>query len=207
MAYSLARGGYAIQTAGSGPEVLEICGIEMPSLVLLGISLPRLSGMAVLRRLRTQAGTKAIPVVILGATPTEPAAIRALDAGADDYFAVQPLRWRELVSRVNAVLRRARAVPADQIVEVGALRFDHASRRVSLDNRELNLTPCETAMLFALADGTLLESASGGASSQRRRRTKVTVQRIRAKLGAGCDMIETVRGIGYRLRTGGPSTS
>ena len=199
MAYSLARGGYAIRTVGTGPEVLEICSIETPSLVLLGLSLPQLSGMTVLRRLRTQTATKAIPVIVLGAMSMEPTAVRALDAGADDYFAVEPFRWRELVSRVNAVLRRSRArAPSEQIVEVGALRFDYASRRVTSSGRELNMTPAETAVLFAMADGTLLEKA---------RRTKVTIQRIRAKLGPACDMIETVRGVGYRLRTGGASTS
>jgi len=200
MAYSLARNSYAIRTAGSGPEVLDICRIEMPSLVLLALSLPRLSGMSVLRRLRAQPGTTSLPVIVLGAATMEKVAVRALDAGADDYFAVEPFRWRELVARVGAVLRRsrARAVPSDQIVEVGTLRFDYASRRVSLSDRELNVTPAETSVLFAMADGTLLE---------RTRRTKVTIQRIRTKLGSACDMIETVRGIGYRLRTRDPSTT
>jgi DNA-binding response OmpR family regulator len=178
--------------------VLDICRIEMPALILLGLSLPRLSGIVVLRRLRSQAGTKSIPVIVLGTTTIERVAVRVLDAGADDYFAIEPFRWRELLSRIGAVLRRARAVPSDQFVEVGALRFDHASRRVSIDGRELSLTPAETSMLFALADGTMVERA---------RRTKVTIQRIRAKLGAACDMIETVRGVGYRLRTGNPATT
>jgi DNA-binding response OmpR family regulator len=200
MAYSLARGGYAIRTAGSGTEVLDICRTEMPSLVLLALSLPHLSGMTVLRRLRALAGTKSLPVIVLGAAAMESVAVRAFDAGADDYFALEPFRWRELVSRVGALLRRsrARAVPSDQIVEIGTLRFDYASRRVTVSGRELNVTPAETSVLFALADGTLLEKA---------RRTKVTIQRIRAKLGARCDMIETVRGVGYRLRTGSLSTT
>jgi two-component system phosphate regulon response regulator PhoB len=209
MAYLLSRAGYAIRTAESGPEVLDICRVETPSLVLLGLSLARLSGMTVLRRLRAQAATQAIPVIALGASPTEKAAISAFEAGADDYLTVEPFRGRELVWRVGAVLRRARArgVPSDQILQVGALRLDCASRRVTLAGREINLTPTETSMLFLLADGTLLDTAASRVSLGRRRRTKVIIQRIRVKLGTACDIIETVRGLGYRLRTSDTATT
>jgi two-component system phosphate regulon response regulator PhoB len=212
IAYELARAGYGVSTVHSGPDAIEASWRDPAALVLLGEMLPDVSGRAVLRQLREQASTRGVPIIVLAAAELdEMAAIRAFAAGADDWMSLVPPRPNELVFRVAAVFRRvrARAVPADRVIAIGALRLEYATRRVMLDGRDLNLTPVETTLLFALADGSDRPGSNGAlvamhgnaVAVERRRATKIAISRLRAKLGPASDIIETMRGAGYRLRT------
>ncbi len=199
IAFHLAQAGYGVSTAVSGPDAIEQGSRESPALVLLGTALADLSGYATLRRLRRHPVSRGIPVIVLGTGGEQSDAERAFAHGADDFFPLEPFRGRELVFRVRAILRRVRA-PAttseSKVLEIGTFRLDYPTRRASIDGREVDLTPVETALLLQLAESATVVKPT----REQRRRMKIAVSRLRAKLGPGCDIIETVRGSGYRLR-------
>lgn len=208
VAYHLARAGYRVSTAATGTDGLAAARHERPALIVLDLMLPGLSGYDVLEQLRGDAATQAIPVLMLTARREEQDRIRGLTMGADDYLA-KPFAPQELVLRVGAILRRGVATPAtSDALRIGAITIDRAEHRVSVDGRDVELTPTEYKLLMTLAErrgrvqdrAQLLETVWEAAPDIQTRTVDMHVQRLRAKLGPAGDVIETVRGFGYRVR-------
>ncbi|MGQ0538545.1 MAG: response regulator [Gemmatimonadaceae bacterium] len=208
VAYHLVRAGYRVSTASSGPDALAMARSEKPTLVVLDLMLPGMSGFAVLEALRADAGTRDVAVLMLTARKDEPDRIRGLSLGADDYL-TKPFSPQELVLRIGAILRRLRQAPAlpNDTLRIGALAIDRAAHRVSVDDHEVELTPTEYRLLLMLAErrgrvqarALLLETVWEAAPDIHTRTVDMHVQRLRAKLGAAGELIETVRGFGYRF--------
>ena len=211
VAYHLAKAGYRVSTAGTGTDALAMARAERPSLIVLDLMLPGLSGFDVLEQLRSEEATRDIAVLMLTARREEPDRIRGLSLGADDYL-TKPFSPQELVLRVTAILRRvgaAAATPSD-VIQLGPVRIDRAAHRVSVDGADVELTPIEFKLLLVLAErrgrvqarAHLLETVWEAAPDIQTRTVDMHVQRLRTKLGPAGDLIETVRGFGYRLRPG-----
>lgn len=214
IAYQLTREGFRVETVSNGPDALSAVHREIPDLVVLDRMLPGLSGDAVLARLRAEAATRAIPVLVLTARREQEDRISGLELGADDYL-TKPFSPRELVLRCQAILRRAAegaAVPGGRVLTAGPLRMDLGAHQATLGGEELVLTPTEFRLLQALMERRgrtqsrrqLLEKAWDVESevSERihTRTVDMHIRRLRTKLGAQGEWVETVRGFGYRLR-------
>jgi len=210
VAYHLTKEGYRVRTADGGPEALEAAAQERPDLIILDLMLPGLSGYDVLRELRRHPEIGDVPVVVLTARREEPDRIRGLELGADDYV-TKPFSPQELVLRIGAVLRRAQSpavAGSSRILKGGPITVDVDAMRVAVDGEEVQLTPTEYRLLIALLERRgrvqsrqqLLEAAWDIHVRIETRTVDMHVQRLRAKLGAAGDLIETVRGFGYRFR-------
>jgi two-component system phosphate regulon response regulator PhoB len=216
VAYHLARAGYRVSTAATGDEALRAAREEHPQLIVLDLMLPGLSGFDVLEQLRADESTRDVAVLMLTARRDEPDRIRGLSLGADDYLA-KPFSPQELVLRVGAILRRLAASPAQtsDTLSIGPIRIDRGAHRVSLEGEPVELTPTEFKLLLTLAErrgrvqgrSHLLETVWDAAPDIQTRTVDMHVQRLRAKLGAAGELIETVRGFGYRLRAPSPHAS
>jgi two-component system, OmpR family, phosphate regulon response regulator PhoB len=213
VAYHLAKNGYRVSTASSGTDALEAAQRERPALIVLDLMLPGMSGYEVLEQLRAGDGTRDVAVLMLTARREEQDRIQGLSLGADDYL-TKPFSPQELVLRVGAILRRVGAggsSPTERI-HVGALEIDCGAHVVRVAGDPVDLTPTEFKLLLILAErrgrvqarAHLLESVWDAAPDIQTRTVDMHVQRLRAKLGRAGDLIETVRGFGYRLRAPGP---
>lgn len=208
VAYHLARAGYRVATATTGPEALAEARREPPALIVLDLMLPGLSGFEVLERLRAEQATAGVAVLMLTARRDEPDRVRGLTLGADDYL-TKPFSPQELVLRIGAILRRLRApsAPTTDVVTIGPIRIDRGSHEVTVDGEGVELTPTEYKLLLTLAERRgrvlarthLLQTVWEAAPDIQTRTVDMHVQRLRSKLGAAGEMIETVRGFGYRI--------
>lgn len=209
VAYHLARSGYRVSTASSGPEALQAARDEQPALIILDLMLPQLSGFEVLERIRADRALADIPVLMLTARREEPDRVQGLSLGADDYL-VKPFSPQELVLRVRNILRRTRTKTAERrnIIEIGTVEIDRDAHTVTTEGAPIDLTATEYKLLLTLADrrgrvqsrAQLLEIVWESAPDIQTRTVDMHVQRLRSKLGASGELIETVRGFGYRLR-------
>jgi two-component system phosphate regulon response regulator PhoB len=209
VAYHLARAGYRVSTASTSSEALRAAREERPDLVILDLMLPGVSGYDVLADLRRREETRDVGVILLTARREEPDRIRGLSLGADDYL-TKPFSPEELTLRVGAVLRRLHAPPVEggAWLTAGPIRIDRSAHRVWLDGKELQLTATEYRLLTTLVERRgrvqarphLLESVWEAQPDIQTRTVDMHVQRLRSKLGPAGDMIETVRGFGYRFR-------
>jgi two-component system, OmpR family, phosphate regulon response regulator PhoB len=213
VAYHLTKEGYRVRTAGGGAEALEAVAGDRPDLIVLDLMLPGLSGYDVLAELRQRGETADVPVIVLTARRDEADRIRGLELGADDYV-TKPFSPHELVLRVAAVLRRAQApavAGAGRLLRLGPIAVDVTATRVQVDGQEVQLTPTEFRLLTCLMERRgrvqsrqqLLEAAWGVRVHLETRTVDMHVQRLRAKLGPAGDVIETIRGFGYRFRVDG----
>lgn len=210
VSYHLAKAGYRVSTAGSGSEALQAVQESQPDLVVLDLMLPGKSGYEVLEDLRGKEETKSIGVILLTARRDIPDRIQGMEKGADDYV-VKPFSPQELVLRVGAVLRRLSSPSAGggARIQIGPVTIDSAAHRVFLDAEEVALTATEYRLLVTLAErrgrvqsrAQLLESVWDAHPDIQTRTVDMHVQRLRNKLGAAADYIETVRGFGYRVRS------
>ena len=211
VAYHLVKAGYRVSTASTGPDALAAAKQERPALIVLDLMLPGASGYDVLEQLRASVATREIAVLMLTARREEQDRIRGLALGADEYL-TKPFSPQELVLRVGAILRRMTAGGAgpSDILMIGAITIDRAEHRVSVDTQPVDLTPTEYKLLLTLAErrgrvqgrAHLLETVWEAAPDIQTRTVDMHVQRLRTKLGASGDLIETVRGFGYRLKGG-----
>jgi len=210
VAYHLHKAGYRVSTTTDGVDALAVARQERPALLVLDLMLPGLSGFDVLEQLRAEDGTRNVAVLMLTARKEEQDRIRGLSLGADDYL-TKPFSPQELVLRVGAILRRVRAAPATgDVLQIGAVHIDRAEHRVSVDGSVIDLTPTEFKLLLTLAErrgrvqarGHLLETVWEAAPDIQTRTVDMHIQRLRTKLGPAGDLIETVRGFGYRLKAG-----
>ncbi len=211
VAYHLAKTNYRVSTASNGTDALAIARQERPSLLVLDLMLPGMSGFDVLEHIRAEESTRHIAVLMLTARKEEQDRIRGLSLGADDYL-TKPFSPQELVLRVGAILRRttgASDAPSD-VLQIGPIRIDRAAHRVAIENEDVELTPTEYKLLITLAErrgrvqarGHLLETVWEAAPDIQTRTVDMHIQRLRTKLGEAGDLIETVRGFGYRMRGG-----
>jgi two-component system phosphate regulon response regulator PhoB len=210
VAYHLAKAGYRVATAANGHDALSAARRERPALLVLDLMLPGMSGFDVLTELRADAATRDVAVLLLTARKEEPDRIQGLSLGADDYL-TKPFSPQELVLRVAAILRRVGAAlaPSD-VLTVGAIDIDRGAHRVSVEGAEVELTPTEFKLLLTLAErrgrvqarAHLLETVWEAAPDIQTRTVDMHIQRLRSKLGPAGDLVETVRGFGYRLKAG-----
>jgi two-component system phosphate regulon response regulator PhoB len=209
VAYHLAKAGYRVSTASGGREALRAAREERPDLVVLDLMLPEMSGYDVLAELRRLEETRDVGVILLTARRDEPDRIRGLSLGADDYL-TKPFSPAELTLRVQAVLRRlgSPAVQAGSTLVVEDIAIDRAARRVVVAGEELPLTATEYKLLLTLVERRgraqsrpqLLDTVWDAQPDIQTRTVDMHVQRLRSKLGATGDLIETVRGFGYRFK-------
>ena len=205
--YNLARERYQIEIAESGERGLRLALDEnrTPSLILLDLMLPGMSGSELCRRLRREPTTKQIPIIMLTAKATEVDKIQGLDSGADDYI-TKPFSIKEVVARVRAVLRRT---DSDEIkvYEDDKLSVDFFDMRAFCSGEEVKLTKKEFALLSHLTRSTgrvatrqnLLDNVWGYSYFGDTRTLDVHIRRLRQKLGECGGCIETVVGVGYRF--------
>jgi len=208
IAINLRHGGFEVQLAGDAEAAQRAIDEVLPSLVVLDWMLPGESGRALLRRWRAAARTRALPIIMLTARAEEADKVSGLDAGADDYL-TKPFSAQELLARVRALLRRQSPDALDTVVEVGVLRLDPATRRVTARDSEVKIGPTEFKLLHFLmthpervhSRSQLLDKVWGDHVFIEERTVDVHIKRLREALApVGCqDLIETVRGAGYRL--------
>jgi two-component system, OmpR family, phosphate regulon response regulator PhoB len=205
--FNLEAAGHRVVTASRGAEGLRLVKQESPELVLLDIMLPDVTGLDVCRQIKTDPTTKHVCVVMLTARAEEIDRVVGFELGADDYV-TKPFSVRELTLRISAILRRNIGTPSeDSMVEFGVLRLDRGGYRAWVEGRELELTALEFNLLITLYDRrdrvqarpTLLEDVWGVSADVTTRTVDTHVKRLREKLGAARDYIETVRGVGYRF--------
>jgi two-component system, OmpR family, phosphate regulon response regulator PhoB len=215
VAINLRHAGFEVTLAGSADQAQAAVDRVLPDLVLLDWMLPGQSGLALARQWRAQARTRELPIIMLTARGEEGDRVAGLDAGADDYLA-KPFSPRDLMARIRAVLRRKAPEALDAAIEVGGLRLDPGTRRVTraFDGvaREVKLGPTEFRLLhFFMAHpervhsrAQLLDRVWGDHVFIEERTVDVHVKRLREALQpVQCaQLIETVRGAGYRLTHG-----
>src|SRR5690606_18483956 len=150
--YHLAKAGYKVSSASTGPDALQLAKRARPSLIVLDLMLPGMSGFDVLAKLREDSNTAGIAVLMLTARKEEPDRIRGLELGADDYL-TKPFSPQELVLRVGAILRRVSSAgaPAD-VLQIGPIRVDRSAHRVLVNEHEIELTPTEYKLLLTLVE-------------------------------------------------------
>lgn len=205
--YNLERSGYQVLTAYDGLTGQELALSEKPDLVILDLMLPGKDGYSVFKELRRDSRTSSVPLIILTARAQTEDRIKGLESGADDYL-TKPFSPKELVLRVNAVLRRSAAGPGSVEVTVGPLRFDKNTLTFYLDNERVDLTSTEFKLLIFLAErqdtdqdrNDLLRNIWGYSDEVHSRTLDTHMKRLRQKLGKHANLIETVRGVGYRLK-------
>ncbi|WP_374673819.1 phosphate regulon transcriptional regulator PhoB [Ideonella sp.] len=208
IAINLRHAGFEVTLAENADQAQVAVDAVLPDLVLLDWMLPGQSGVALARRWRADARTRELPIIMLTARADEADKVSGLDAGADDYL-TKPFSTQELLARIRAVLRRRVPEALDSVVEVGGLRLDPSTRRVSRQGVELRLGPTEFRLLhFFMAHpervhsrAQLLDRVWGDHVFIEERTVDVHVKRLReALMPARCaTMIETVRGAGYRF--------
>lgn len=208
--YNLEQEGYEVGIAGSGATALSMARARTPDLVVLDLMLPDITGIDVCRQLRANKATTQVPVIVLTAKDEESDRVAGFEAGADDYV-VKPFSPRELLLRVGAVLRRSASgieAPTGDVLNIGVLAIDVPRHEVRVSGASVEVTPIEFKLLYDLAirpgrvqsRDDLLNRVWDYATGVESRTVDTHVKRLRVKLGAASDYIETVRGIGYRMR-------
>lgn len=213
LVYNLEREGYLVTSIDDGGEGLDAARRDVPDLVLLDLMLPGMDGLEVCRGLRAEPRTAAIPVIMVTAKGEESDVVLGLGIGADDYIA-KPFSPRELIARVKAVLRRHRSREADaasERIERDGLVVDAGRHEVTVDGERRDFTATEFRLLHFLAGhpgrvytrDQIIARVIGDAAIIIDRNIDVHIRAIRKKLGRHRDLIETVRGVGYRFRDDG----
>lgn len=203
----LEKEGFDVIAVGDGESALDIARLHQPDLIILDLTLPTIDGLDVCRALRRDAKLMRLPVVILSARGSESDRILGLELGADDYLS-KPFSGRELVARTRAVLRRSRPNLAEsQTRKVGNLEIDTLRHEARLSGRKLNLRRSEFNILNFLASepgrvfsrDEIIDGALNREISVTERTIDVHITKIRQQLDEGVKILQTVRGIGYRL--------
>jgi two-component system, OmpR family, alkaline phosphatase synthesis response regulator PhoP len=201
--YNLSKEGYEVQTAANGKEAMEKAAAFNPHLVILDIMMPGMNGVEVCRLLRTMPQYNDTLIIFLTALSDEPSQILGLETGADDYIS-KPLSPRVLISRVNAILRRA-TKQDDTTIHIGEMDIDPVKFMVTLSGRDISLAKKEFELLYLLASrpgkvflrNEILNNVWGTEVIVGDRTIDVHIRKIRQKLGIDC--VTTVKGVGYKF--------
>jgi two-component system phosphate regulon response regulator PhoB len=208
VSFSCSSSGFRVRRADSVRAAQEAIGAELPDLVILDWMLPDRSGIELLRNLRSEERTRSLPIILLTAKGAESDKVAGLDAGADDYV-VKPFSPRELVSRVRAVFRRRAPQHSGELLSCGPLTIDPARHEVLVDGKPVKMGLAEFKLLNYLVGhpervfsrSQLLDSVWGDHVFIEERTVDVHVLRLRKALSAAGaqGLVQTVRGLGYRL--------
>jgi two-component system phosphate regulon response regulator PhoB len=212
--YNLSQAGHTVRAVETAAAAMAAVRAQTPDLVLLDLMLPDSSGLDVCRALKADAHLRDIAILMLTARDTEVDRVVGFELGADDYV-TKPFSVRELLLRIQAILRRSRgsvAIPTAEgssVQTFGRLRMDPDAFQIWVDGALVALTPLEMRLLLALFErrgrvqtrSNLLEEVWNANPENNTRTVDTHVRRLREKLGPAGDYIETVRGIGYRFAT------
>ena len=206
--FALEGAGFRVLEAGHADDARKLLLAEKPDLLLLDWMLPGRSGLELAQQLKQSLKTRSLPIIMISARGEEEDRVRGLETGADDYIA-KPFSPREMVARVNGVLRRARPDEPSDEIEVGGLRIDNLSHRVSADGTRVDIAPTEYRLLHffmthadrAFSRSQLLDQVWGDQVYVEERTVDVHIRRLRKALeSTGHDrLLQTVRGVGYRF--------
>ena len=211
--YNLEKGGFDVVAARDGESGLEAATASPPDAIILDVMMPGLDGLGVCKRLREQPRTARIPIILLTAKAGEADRVVGLELGADDYV-VKPFSPRELVARIRALLRRTAAPAAEtESIRRGDLVVDSGRHEVTWAGKPVVLTATEFKILHYLAARPgrvfsrtdIIDGAFGRDVAVVDRTVDVHVTALRRKLGKGGELLETVRGFGYRFQDAGPT--
>ena len=202
--YNLTRNNYDMTGVASGEEAFASVRTSPPDLVVLDLMLPGVDGLEVCRRLKNDGRTADIPVIILSAKGEEADVVTGLELGADDYL-TKPFSPRVLLARIKAVLRRQHSEPeaGDAVIAHHDLQIHPGRHEVQMAGALVQLTLTEVRILrpgWVFTRNQILEAAQGDDSSVTTRAVDVHIVALRRKLGPSGDLIETIRGVGYRLQ-------
>jgi two-component system, OmpR family, alkaline phosphatase synthesis response regulator PhoP len=209
--YNLEKEGYKTLTTASGEEALREAHRHLPNLIILDLMLPGLDGIEVCKQLRSTEDTKYIPILMVTAKSEESDIITGLEVGADDYI-TKPFSPKVLIARVRAILRRSRRNPIDEgrepYLKIHKIQIDTTKHEVVSDGQPLSLSVTEFAILEFLARNPgwvfsrnqIIGAVKGEDYPVTERSVDVQILGLRKKLGEQGRMIETVRGIGYRMK-------
>jgi len=200
-------GGFLISKAGDGATGLTKARAEKPDFIILDLMLPKIPGLEVCKILKSEAATRHIPILMLTARAEEIDRVVGLECGADDYV-TKPFSPREIVLRIKAILRRGTAEQADDRLSAGPITIDPARHEVLVNGKRVELTSLEFKLLRTLMQrrgrvqerDRLLNEVWGYESVIDTRTVDTHVRRLREKLGKAGEVVETVRGFGYRVR-------
>jgi two-component system, OmpR family, phosphate regulon response regulator PhoB len=210
VAFGLRRAGFDVVEAEDTREARARMADRRPDLVLIDWMLPDMSGLELTRAIKKDKDTREVPIILLTARAEEQDKVNGLEGGADDYV-TKPFSPRELLARINAVLRRSTTAPPDEIIAAGGLLLDAAGHRVTVGSATVPLGPTEYRLLSffmthperVYSRSQLLDRVWGGNVYVEERTVDVHIRRLRKALeGFECDkFIQTVRGAGYRFST------
>ncbi len=209
VSFNLKKEGYRVQGVASGEEALQEARDAQPGLIILDLMLPGVNGFDVCKSLKSDTRTKDIPVIMLTARSDEADIVTGLELGADDYL-TKPFSPKELIARVRAILRRS--VPnvngLDNILGINEIKIDIKRHEVLVSGKSVNLTPSEFRILCLLAGkpgwvfnrDQIVAAVHNQEYAVTDRSVDVIIVGLRRKLGQSGKLIETVRGVGYRLK-------
>lgn len=207
LTYNLKREGYETIVAHDGKEGLRKAQNLLPEMIVLDLMLPQMNGLEICRELRAGERTRNIPIIMLTAKAEETDQVVGFSMGADDYV-TKPFSVKVLVQRLKALQRRvAGEIDAGEVIEERGVRVDRRQHRAYVGDEEVELTPTEFRLLEcmlrqpgrAFTRTQLMDSAIGESAVVLERTIDVHVKSLRRKLGAAGELIETVRGLGYRF--------
>jgi len=206
--YHFKQSGLPVTSVPDGSSALQEVKRKRPALIILDLMLPDMDGKDICRALKSNPLTRSIPILMLTAKAEELDRVVGFELGAEDYV-TKPFSPRELVLRVKAILQRKESTPeGEKIIQIGGLLIDVDRHHVSVNKKSIQLTHTEFKLLFELAQkrgrvytrDTLLDRVWGYTYEGYARTVDTHIRRLREKLGALGDYIETIRGVGYRFR-------
>jgi two-component system, OmpR family, phosphate regulon response regulator PhoB len=207
LTFNLRKAGFTVSTETDGGAGLQKARSEKPAFIILDLMLPKMPGLEVCKVLKSDPATRQIPIMMLTAKAEEIDRIVGLEFGADDYV-TKPFSPREVVLRIGAIMRRSDTKQDEEHLTAGPIVIDAVRHEVSVSGKRVNLTSLEFRLLQTLmqrrgrvqARDRLLNDVWGYESVIDTRTVDTHVRRLRKKLGKAADVIESVRGFGYRLR-------
>ena len=208
--FNLERDGFEVHTVDSGEAALAQAARLKPDLMVLDLMLPGVDGTEVCRRIRENRATREIPVIMLTAKSEDADIVRGLEIGADDYV-TKPFSPKVLVARIKATLRRKSGDPDDEgadLIEIHGIRIDISRHEVWIDDEQVILSATEFAIMVFLARNPgwvfsrnkIIDTVKGKDYPVTERSVDVQILGLRKKLGAKGKLVQTVRGVGYRLQ-------
>ncbi len=206
LSYNLLKEGYEVEVAYNGQQALEKISPEI-DLILLDVMMPYLDGLEVCRRIKENSESSHISIIFLTARNSEIDEIKGLELGADDYIS-KPISIKKLVARIKSVLRRKEQISLSSVLKIGDILIDLDNYQIEMKNKKISLPrkEFETFVYLAKNQGKivrreqLLEHVWGNDVVVTQRTIDVHIRKIREKLGEYADLIETIKGVGYRLR-------